>query len=176
MGLGTNYFDESLSTDIPSHLPRLRFINPHQRGVDGQPRIHAQIDSRLERFDRIIAAVWIARIVRLTHASDYPFDSPLKCGYGRECQKNEIAPRNECGGQAVISGTERRVRRECALAHLAKNVQIENMVPPKPLLPAYVQPCKRRPNALAHVHLDGVTLAIVKPDGLNDIELGQRPS
>jgi len=52
--------NQRFSTQAVCHLPRRSFIDEHQRSVKNQTRRHTKTQSYLERFDGIIAAVWIA--------------------------------------------------------------------------------------------------------------------
>src|SRR5687768_9251550 len=95
MGLFLNEADEFLAAKLGGETPRLRFINPHERGFENKTRLHSEIDCCLKRFDRIVAAIGIARKVCLAHPSNDDFDvAPIgyRCGY---CQKKNVPSGDE---------------------------------------------------------------------------------
>jgi len=47
-------------SEAVGHLPRARLVDKHERCVEHEPRVHADVERHLQRLDRVVAAVWVA--------------------------------------------------------------------------------------------------------------------
>src|SRR5438876_10286448 len=55
--------DESAAAEPVGELPGRPLVAPHQRRVDDEAMIHAERQGRLQRLERVVAAIGIAGIV-----------------------------------------------------------------------------------------------------------------
>src|SRR5437667_304565 len=65
-----NQIDQHPAPEFVRHAPGLGLVDEHQRGVNAQCPIHSQTQCRLNRSDRIVAAIGIAGEIGLAHAAD----------------------------------------------------------------------------------------------------------
>ncbi len=75
--------------------PRLSLAEPHQRRFNNKRHIKSKIERNLKTFERIVAAVRIPRIIRLTHASHEHPKPPSICERSGKRKKEEISPWDE---------------------------------------------------------------------------------
>src|SRR5262245_9427720 len=61
--------DQLLAAQLGRELPGLRLVEPHQRRVQHEAAVHAEIERDLQRLQRVVAAIGIAREVGLAHAA-----------------------------------------------------------------------------------------------------------
>src|SRR4051794_20995197 len=59
--------DQRLATERLGQGPGGSLVAPHQRRVQDEAPLHAQVQSDLHRLDRVVTAVRVAGVVRLAH-------------------------------------------------------------------------------------------------------------
>src|SRR5579883_1806517 len=101
VGLGANEIDQRRSAKIFGEAPGCRLVDPHQRRLERQPRVHTEIDCRLQRLDGVVAAIGIAGEIGLAHAANDMLEAALVGDDGGEGEEDEIAAGYERRRQAV---------------------------------------------------------------------------
>lgn len=77
------------------------FINPHQGRMDDKLLVHRQVERYVEALDKRVAAVGIARVVRLRYTRDDMANAVLAGIDGGDTQEEEVAARHEGVGRRV---------------------------------------------------------------------------
>lgn len=77
------------------------FVNPHQGCVDDKLLVHREVERYVEALDKRVAAVGIARVVRLRYARDDMANAVLAGIDGSDTQEEEVAARHEGVGRRV---------------------------------------------------------------------------
>src|ERR1700733_14777135 len=67
VALLADQFDQPLAAELARQLPGRPLVAPHQRGMDDEAVVHAERQGRLQRLERVVAAIGVARIVGLAH-------------------------------------------------------------------------------------------------------------
>ena len=93
--------DELEHAETVGQGPGLRFVEPHERGVQAELFVHGQIERDVETLDEVVAAVWVAREVGLSHAGDEIEDAALTRIDGGDAEEEEIAPGHEGVGRTA---------------------------------------------------------------------------
>ena len=70
MRLLAHQFNKSGAAEPVGKLPCRLLVAPHQRRVNDEAVIHAERQCHLQRFERVVAAIRIARIVGLAHPAN----------------------------------------------------------------------------------------------------------
>jgi hypothetical protein len=159
--------DQFSTAQLLGQRPGLCLVEPHQRRVQHEASVHAEIERDLQRLDGVVAAVGIAGEVRLAHAAHQVGDGAPPGDGGGKGEEQQIAPGHEAVGQAVLLHLEGDVTRERRLAELAQHAHVDEMVLAEPARPGG----KPAANLLQHhkslIQLDSVPLAVVKSDRLD---------
>ena len=82
--------------------PGLGLVEPHQRGVDDELRVHRQVQRHIHRADERVTAIGIAAEVGLRHARHQVPDAPLAGMDGGDGQEEQVAPGHEGVGHAAL--------------------------------------------------------------------------
>src|SRR5205823_2182167 len=69
MGLLTDKIDQRVRTEVCCQFPGCSLVQPHQRGLQNESSFHSEVQSNLDRFDRVVAAIWISGIICFTHSA-----------------------------------------------------------------------------------------------------------
>ena len=77
------------------------FVNPHQGRMDDKLLVHRQVERYVETLDKRVAAIGIARVVRLRYARDDMANAVLAGIDSSDTQEEEVAARNEGVGRRV---------------------------------------------------------------------------
>ncbi len=93
--------DEVEDAETVGHRPGLGFINPHQRGVDDELFVHAEVQCDVEGLDEGIAAIGITAVVGLRDAGDEVVDAALACKDSCHGEEEEVAAGDEGVGRTV---------------------------------------------------------------------------
>ena len=72
--------------------PCLRFVYPHQGGMDNELLVHGKVERDVERLDERVPAIGIAAEVGLRYARHEMPDAPLTGIYGGDAQEEQVAP------------------------------------------------------------------------------------
>src|SRR5208283_4780036 len=92
MRLQADDVDQRRAGEPFGHPPGFRLVDPHERRLDHEADVHAEVQRDLHRLHRIVAAVRIAGIVRLADAENKPPYVPTIRERGGEGEEKEIAP------------------------------------------------------------------------------------
>src|SRR6187551_2084899 len=162
-----NHLDQVIASEFLRERPSLGLGSPHQWRLDREGNFRAEPDGLLERAQRSIATIGVARIIGLAHAANQHMEpTPVAKRRGID-EEEKIAARYEGGGKAGGKHHNLRVARERRIAHPAEARHVQQMVWSEPLVPSREPPR----HLLAHVHaalkLDTMPLAIVEADGLD---------
>ncbi len=68
MPLFADKADESVAAKSLDHSPGLPFVEPHRSRIENQAGFEAEIEGDLQRAQRTVATVLVARIVCFAHA------------------------------------------------------------------------------------------------------------
>jgi hypothetical protein len=175
VGLFNHELAELGAADPFGEFEGRRLVDPHQRRVQHEAPVHAESERQLHRLDGIVAAIGIARVIRLAHAGNEMLDAaPVgdRAGKGKE---NEIASRHEGGRQAVGGHFDLRVAGKRGLGNLAERVEIDDVILAEPLLPFRIECRELVADARPHRHLDAMTLTVFETDRLDARKACQRP-
>ncbi|KAF5291920.1 hypothetical protein FQR65_LT20373 [Abscondita terminalis] len=162
--------DQGVATEVVGHLPGLGLVDPHQRRVDAQAPLQAQVQGQLHGFHGVVAAIGVARVVGLADAGhDHRQAAPVgqRAGQGQEQQ---VTPWHEGVGQAVGLHGEGHVLGQRGAADLLQHVQRQHMVLTQAGSPFGKIPSQALAHLQAHLHLHAVALAIVKAQGLDPLD------
>ena len=175
VGLGADQFHERVAAEFLRQLPRSGLVEPHQRRLEQKAPVHAERQRDLHRLERVVAAVGIARVIRLAHAADQHVDVAPVGDRGRVCEEQQVAARNERVRQPRVRhpylgcAGERGARQLPQLAHRDEVIFTE---PARPAREAGAQSVQHeRP----HLEFDGVPLSVVEPDRLDLAVAVERP-
>ena len=167
--------DQRLAAEIARQPPGRRLVDPHQRRLDDEPSRHAEIECDLQRLDRVVATVGIARIVGLAHARHQPPEAAAIGERGGEGEKHQIAARDERIRQAVGARCDGDVARHRAVGDSASAARSRTWSSPSLRRPMRERRCDRRAQFGADFQLNSVALAIVEADRLDPVEAVERP-
>ena len=78
-------------SQLVCQCPRLSLVQPHQRRVQDELRIHGQVQGDIQRLDKTVTAIGIPAVIRLRDARHDMADATLSCPYGRYAQEEKIA-------------------------------------------------------------------------------------
>ena len=99
MGFGADELHQGGAAELLRHAPRRRLVDPHQRRMEHEPRLHAEIERALHRLDGIVATVRIAAVIGLAHARDDVLDVAL---IRHDCRERvERVGRRQAAGAAT---------------------------------------------------------------------------
>jgi hypothetical protein len=87
--------------------------------------VHAQADRDLQRFDRIVSTIWIARVVSLAHSADDVASVPAVTYRRCDCQKEQVSTGDERIRQAGLRKFNLALACEGCVADFAENPQID---------------------------------------------------
>ena len=155
--------------------PGLGLVEPHQRGVQHEAVLHAEVERDLQRLDRVVAAIGIAGIVRLAHPAYYVAQAAPVGERGREGQEDDVAAGHEGVGQARGPEPDCRIPRQRRLGDLSQCVEGQGVVLAEPERPGRVDAQQAVPQDGAAVEFDPVALAVIEAQRLDVIEPVQRP-
>ncbi len=167
--------DQRLATEVVRQGPGLSLRQPHQRGLDDEAPIHAEIQRRLERVQGVAAAVGVAGEVRLAHAA-HQMGQPAPVRQGRGIgQEHQVTPRHEGRGKAPLGHLYGPLGGEGGRSDGAEAPDIDDMVFAEPAHPHR----KATRDPLAHPHPSSefgcMALAVVEADRLDPLIAVQRP-
>ena len=77
------------------------FVNPHQGRMDDKLLLHRQVERYVETLDKRVAAIGIARVVRLRYARDDMANAVLAGIDSSDTQEEEVAAGHEGVGRRV---------------------------------------------------------------------------
>ncbi len=167
VGLVEKHVDQLLAAYFLGKLERRSLVDPHQRRMDREAAIHTEIERKLHRLDRVVAAIRIAGEIGLAHAGHDIFDAtPISDGAG-ERQKYEIAARHKGRWQAGLRNLDRDVTREGRVRDSGKRIEPDEVIFAKASTPWRRYGWQFLTDPRAHGELDSMTLAVVKPDRLD---------
>ncbi len=115
VGVLTDQVDQPCPAEFMRQPPCAGLIQPHQRRVQFERLVHAEIERDLQRPDGLVAAIGIAGIIGLAHAADDVTDAAPVSQCGRERQKHQIAAGHKGVGQAVRAHGDRDIARQCGV-------------------------------------------------------------
>ena len=95
-----------------SQLPRRGFVDPHQRRFDQIPLVHAQRQRQLHGLHGVVAAIGVARKIRLANPGDDHLQIAPVGHSGGQREEQKVAAWNERIGQAALLHLERGVARQ----------------------------------------------------------------
>ena len=168
-------FDKSTAAEPMSEFPCRPLVAPHQRRVDNEALIHAERQGRLQGFERIVAAVGIARIVGLAHATDQVTRAAAIADRGRESEEEQVAAGNKGVRQPALRQRNRGFAGERRIANPSYYAEIDEVVVGELLIPLREfapQPLQRRHPA---IELDAVALPVIEADGFDRSKALKRP-
>ena len=108
-----------LAADLLRHGESVGLVDPHQRGMDGDAFVETKRQRNLHSFDRIVAAVRIAGIIRFAHAGDQMSGTAPISQRSRKAEENQIAAGHEGRRQAAVSAIAIAVSRVSAVSEMA---------------------------------------------------------
>src|SRR5438034_1367158 len=94
--------DQRCPAEIARELPGRSLVQPHQRRVQFESRVHAEIERALQRPNSRIATIRITGIIGLAHAAYDVTDASAVGQRSRERQEHQIATGYEGVGQAIL--------------------------------------------------------------------------
>jgi len=175
VGLAADDLDEGHAPELLSQRPGRGLVAPHERRVDHQTALHAEVERRLERLQRVVAAVRIAREIRLAHAAHQALEASAIGDRGRHREEQDVSAGHEGVGQPVFEHAELDVPGERGLADLADHAEVDDAVLAEPCGPIGKCRSDLGEHRAAAVQLDTVALPIVEANGLDMREAGKRP-
>ena len=150
---------------VPAPAPRWLLVAPHERCFHRQGPIHPQAQRHLQRLERVVAAVGVAGIVGLRHAT-HQHVQPAPVGQRRpQREEQQVAPGHEGVGQPVGLHGNGDVVGHGTRAELAKHVYIQEVVIAQVTGPRHGQQALAQ--ARTAVELHAVALAVVKAQRLH---------
>ena len=166
---------QHLAAKVLRKRPRTCLVDPHQRRLDHKPRIEPQVQGHLQRLQRVIPAIRVARIIRLAHAAHEMAQAPSIGNCRGRREEQDVAPRNKCRGQPVAPHLDGDIRRQRRLAHLPDDRKIQHVVRAQPRTPIRKGAPQARHERFAHLQLHGMPLPVRKTNGLDSLETRKRP-
>ena len=167
VGVLQDQVDEWRGPQLVGKSPGLGLVEPHQRRVQYEGSIHAEVEGHLQRLDRIVATVGIAGEIGLAHAADQVADVAPPGDGGGEGEEQEIAAGHEAVGQPVLLHGEGDVPGQRRITDLSQHAHVDEMVLAQPLRPVR----KALPDLVEDdetlIQLDAVALAVVESDRLD---------
>ena len=135
----------------------------------------SKVDSLVQRFERLVATIGIAGIIRLAHAAHEVADAAPEGQRRRERKEQQVAGGHESVRQAIGAKRYFGLARERRIAHLAKDGEIEDMIGTKPWPPSGEARRDGLTELRAAFQLDAMPLAVSKTQRLDMAVAGQRP-
>ena len=166
---------EPLTAEFVRKVECCRLVDPHQRRMDHEAPLHAEIERKLHGFDRVVAAIRIPRIVGLAHACHEMLDSTAVGESAGKREEHEIAPGHERSGKPALAHCDRDVAGEGAFREGRERGDLDHVILTQTSCPWRAH----RADALAHAPADdelhSMTLAVIEADGLYALESMQCP-
>ena len=167
MGVLDDQVDERRAAQPPGHLPGAGLVDPHERRLDGEGRVHAKRQRPGQGLERVVAAVGVARVVGLTHAADQGADAAAVGERGGVGEEQEVAAGHERVRQAGCRHLEGGVAGERRVADLAEGGEVEHVVRPEPRGPPGIVGGEGLAHGAALDQLHGVPLAVAEAHRLD---------
>ena len=152
-----------------------RLVDPHQRRMDDEAPVHAEIERDLHRLDGVVAAIRIAGVVGLAHAGDEMLGAAPIGERAGEAEEDRLRPGHEGGRQAALRDLDRDVAGERGVGDRRERVEPTTWSSPSRAAQSASSAAMRLAHARPHVELDPVPLAVVEADGLDAREALERP-
>jgi hypothetical protein len=175
MAVAADDLDEFRAAELFGQSPGRGFIDPHQRRVNDEASVHAEIERDLQRLERVVAAIGITREIRLAHAGNEMLGAAPIGDDRRKIEKDEIAARHEGRRQAFVIHGDSHFLRQRALAERPQHAEVDHVIGAEPVRPNRLQRPKCGPQRRGAIELDRVALAIAEADRLDARETVERP-
>ncbi len=167
--------DQRLVANVLGQFPRLGLGQIHQRSFNRHRTIQSQAQGLRHGINGSLTAVGITGIVGLAHARHQDLQAAtVRQGGGRR-QKDQVAPRNEGCGQAALVHFNGHLAGQAAFGNTAIAGQVHHMIRPQTVGKLWQHILHGFAHRQTRLHLDHMALAIVETDGLDAVELLQRP-
>jgi hypothetical protein len=166
---------ECFAAERLREAPGLRLGEPHERRLEREARVHAQAERDLQRLDRVVAAIGIAREVRFAHAADQYADAAPVGRRAGEGEEEQVAPGYEGVRQARGLHADFHVVRHRGGAEPAQHVELQQMIAAEARRPARKFAPQPREDARPAIELGAVALPVVEADGLDARVALERP-
>ena len=131
-----NEVDEDGAAERFREAPGRRFVSPHQWRFQHKSCVHAEVHGELHGFDRVVAAIRIAGKIRFAHAADNVLQAAPVGERCRECQKDKVAARHECIGEAATVGHYLNVVGHRRFGNLRQGLDADHVVIAKTIAPS----------------------------------------
>lgn len=161
--------DKVEDTETVGEGPNVGFVEPHERRMDDELRVHSEVERDVERADECVATVGIAAEISLGDARDKMVDATFGRIDSSHAQEKEVATGHECvwrplGGLLAIHGNTGVGEGAGAEGGDIRGVEH---------VPRYVG---RAGDALRHVHLLSVLLPVEEGQraDLSEVFLGPK--
>ena len=162
MRIAADDLDQRVAAEATGKRPRVGLVDPHQRRMDDEARVHPEIERELHCLHGVVAAVRIAGEIRLAHAGDDALETAAISERARKRQKHEIAAGHEGVRQPVLLHDDLGIACECGVAHLAEHGKIDHVVFAEPRGELRQALAHRREHFWTHIEFDTVALTIVE--------------
>src|SRR5579872_2812035 len=126
-------------------------------------------------FDRVVAAIGIAREIRLAHATyQMPDTPPIGDGCG-EREEHQVAAGHEGIGKALLAETYFLVAGQRRFGNFRQTIERHEMIVTQSFRPAIIDAAHRPNHRLLARDFDAMTLTVIEGDGFNVLETLKRP-
>ena len=166
---------ECLTSQCLTERPGLRLGQPHQGGFDGHGAVQTQADRHLQGLERVVAAVGVAGVIGLAHATHQHRSATAVGQRGREVQEQQVAAGHEGVGQPVGLHFDGARFGQRGVRDLAQQTQVEQVVFAQARRPIGEGLRQFGADAATAIELDLVPLTIVKTDGFDVAVARQGP-
>ena len=175
MGVLDDQAEQRFSAQRFGERPGLGLVDPHQWRFQGEAVIHRQPERRLQRADRVVAAIRIAGKIGLAHAADQDADVAAVRDGGREGEEQHVSAGNESIGKTRLLHLDLDVVRHRGRAELLQDAEVQHVVVVEALAPPRKPLSHARQDFLTAFQLHAMALAVVEADGFNRFESFKSP-
>src|SRR6266508_1394673 len=175
VGVLDQQVDEWVAADLMREREGRRLVDPHQRRMDDEAAIHAEIERKLHGLDRVVAAIRIAGEIGLAHPGD---EMPGAAAIGEragEGEEHQIAAGNERRWQSAGADLDRHLAGERRVRDLTKRVEAHHVVLAEARPPRRLQRGDARTHTASCIELGAMALAVIEADRFDPREPFERP-
>ena len=158
MGLLDQQIDQRIPAEFLREREGFRLVDPHQRRVQDEPALHAEIERELHGLDGVVAAIRIAGVIGLAHAGDEVFGAAPVGERARKGEEDQVAAGYEGGGQPAVRDGDRGIAGQRRLGNGRERLDAHEMVLAEAACPARIERRDTFPHLWPNAELDRMAL------------------
>jgi hypothetical protein len=175
MAVLDNKIKKRLTANLRRHSKCISLVDPHKRGMDGDAFVEPEGQRDLHGFNGVVAAIRVARIVRLAHASNKMTRTASVGQRPRKTEKNQVAARHKGRWQAAIGNLDRGFTGKSGIRNGGERFKLDQMIVVLARFPICIQRGHILAQARANAEFNRMALPVIEAKCLNSRKTLQRP-